>query len=116
MVLTDTQIAIDIGNIFESLASTGANEDIILVPSTGAESTFKVIRAKTLTARELKETGWANRYQLSVYAANADGFTASKGDIITMSVEGDLRILQISRGPATGYIRFDLGDQYSGGV
>ena len=116
MTLTDAQIATDIGNIFTDLASTSAKESITFVPSTGDSSTFDVIRAKALSSRELVEAGWANRYSLSVYALKSDADSADKGDIVTMAREGDLRILQVSPGPALGYIRLDLGDPYSGGV
>lgn len=117
MAFTNSQIAEDLGNIFSSLSETGANEEAILAPSSGAaNTTFNVIRARTLTDRELQEVGWANRYQVSVYATEADGSTAAKGDIVTMETEGELRILRISRGPALGYVRLDLGDPYGGGV
>ncbi len=115
MAFTDAQIATDLSNIFSSLASTGANESVTLKPQpSGTESSFNVIRAKTLSERELLNCGWATRYQLSVYAANADAAGAADGDLVEMETEGELRILNISRGPALGYVRLDLGDKYSG--
>jgi len=117
VALTDAQIAADIGNMFTDLSATGANESATLTPASGADdSTFDVIRAKALTARDLAETGWANKYSLSVYALQSTGNTAAKGDIVTMTREGELRILRVAPGPAIGYIRLDLGDPYSGGV
>lgn len=117
MAFTDADIATDIGNIFSDLSSTSANESITITKaSDSTTATFDIIRASTMTARELSMMGWADQYRLSVYALNADGIDASKGDIVAMETEGDLRVLRVSRGPTLGYIRLDLGDQYSGGI
>lgn len=112
---TDAQIATDIGNIFSDLSATGANETVTLTPADGsATSSFNVIRARTLSAKELNETGFGRQYRLSVYALNADGASVAIGDIITMETEGELRVLNPSRGPMLGYVRLDLGDQFAG--
>lgn len=114
---TDAQIATDIGNIFSDLSATGANETVTLSPADdSATSSFDVIRARTLSAKELNETGWGQKYKLSVYVLNANGSSAAVGDIITMETERALRVLNISRGPLLGYVRLDLGDQFAGGV
>jgi len=116
MGLSDDQLLEDIGNIFTDLSGSNAVETATLKPSSdAAESQFSVVRAKTLSEKELLEVGWANRYDLSVYAVRGgDSSSASDGDILNLETEGDLRILHISRGPARAYLRFDLGDKTSG--
>jgi len=116
MGTSDAQLLTDLGNIFTDLSGTNANESATLIPSSGSDnSTFDIIRAKTLSEYELLQVGWASRYQISVYAVRGeDASTASVGDILNLETEGSLRILNISQGPARAYFRFDLGDQYSG--
>ena len=116
MGLTDAQLLEDIAYIISDLGSTNAIETATLKPSSDdAESQFSVVRAKTLSERELLEVGWAQRYDLSVYAVRGgDSSSASVGDILNLETEGDLRILNISRGPALAYLRYDLGDKTSG--
>jgi len=116
MGFTDAQLLTDIGNIISDLGGSNAVETATVKPSSGEdESTFSVVRAKTLSERELLQVGWANKYQISVYAVRGDDAeSAVVGDILNLGTEGALRILNISRGPARAYLRFDLGDQYSG--
>jgi hypothetical protein len=118
MGFTDAQLLTDIGNIISDLDDSNAVETATLKPSSGAdESTFSIVRAKTLSEQELLQVGWASRYQISVYAVRgADSSSASVGDELNLGTEGDLRILNISRGPARAYFRFDLGDNVSGSL
>jgi hypothetical protein len=116
MGLTDAQLLTDIGNIITDLDDSNAVETATLTPADGSTtSTFSIVRAKTLSERELLQVGWASKYQISVYAVRGeDASSASIGDILNLGTEGELRILNVSRGPARAYFRFDLGDKYSG--
>jgi len=116
MGLTNEQLAIDIGNIISDLSGSDATETATLKPSSDdPESTFEIVRAKTLSEQELLQVGWARKYELSVYTVRGeDALNASDGDILNLVTEGDLRILNISQGPARAYLRFDLGDRLSG--
>jgi len=114
MGFTNAQIATDIGNIFSDLEDSNAVEEITHTNSDSETDTFDIIRAKTLSARDLQNVGWARSYKLSVYSINGSGTGVSLGDTFTFSTEGILRVLDISRGPVLGYIRFDMGDQFSG--
>lgn len=112
----DAQIATDIGRIFTHLSDTSASDTITHTDSSDNTDTFAVIRAKSLSERDLRDVGWARAYKLSCYSTVADGAGVALGDTFTFATEGILRVLNISRGPTQGYIRFDMGDPYSGGL
>jgi len=115
MGLTDAQLLTDVAFIVSDLDDTEAFESATLRPGESDEATISIIRAKTLSEKELQNVGWAQKYQISVYAVRGeDSSTASLGDILNLDAEGDLRILNISRGPARAYFRYDLGDTVSG--
>jgi hypothetical protein len=116
MGFSDADLLRDIAFIISDLGESNAIETATLIPSSGRDnSTFSIVRAKTLSEQELLQVGWASKYQISVYAVRGgDSSSASMGDILNLGTEGDLRILNISRGPARAYFRFDLGDQFSG--
>lgn len=114
MGLTAAQIATDLGRISTSTNEMGAREQVTHEPATGTGSDFNVTRARTLSAKELENTGWANQYQLSVYDIDNNGGSVAIGDILIMTTEGRLRVLDISRGPTLHYRRFDLGDEFGG--
>lgn len=116
MGFSDAQILDDIGYIFSDLEDCNAFESATLKPSDdSAESTIDIIRAKTLSGKELLHAGWAQKYELSIYAIRGDdSASAVIGDIISLDFEGDLRILHIHQGPARAYFRFDLGNTVSG--
>jgi len=104
----------DLSFIFTDLASVGCVYTATITPADGSDTyTIDTVRTSTLSAQQLRDSGWADAYRLSIYIIPSDK-TIQIGDIVTMSAEGDLRVLGVSTSPAIHYTRLDLGNKYSG--
>jgi len=115
MGLTDAMIATDLAAVFSDMSDSAVVEADVTITAKGldgeARGTVDIFRGKKLTQEELKDSGWAQDYSFSVYIIQSEDPGILKGDKIELS-EGTFRILNLELGPATAYLRLDLGAEY----
>ena len=111
----------DIDFIQSDLSLSGAVESITVTNPDGTsdrKTGLTVIRGKTLSAEELRDTGFAKQYSESVYVQKSDAPTGTNAiDLDDIFVLSDIngRVLNIGQGPTGNLLRFDLGDEFQDG-
>lgn len=116
--LTAALINRDIDFIQSDLSLSGAVESITVTNPDGTKNRktdLTVIRGKTLSAEELRDTGFAKQYSESVYVQKSDAPTGANAiDLDDIFVLSDIkgRVLNIGQGPTGNLLRFDLGDEF----
>lgn len=113
MPVDQVQIAADIAHIYTDLGSTDAEETASFYEPNGTtlRGTGSVIRGIHLSATQLRDSGFADIYEESIYVQAADDPGVTREDVVTLA-NGNFRVLKVAPGPMSLIVRCDLGDRY----
>lgn len=119
--LTAARINADIDAIQADLSLSGATESVTVKSADQTANRIiglTIIRGKSLSAEELRDTGFAKNYSESIYVQKADAPTGAYAIILEdVFILSDLtaRVLDIGKGPTQNLLRYDLGDEFQDG-
>jgi hypothetical protein len=113
MAVNQAQIAADIAHIYTDLGSTDAEETASFYQPDGTtlRGTGSVIRGIHLSATQLRDSGFADVYEESIYVQTADNPGIAREDVITLA-NGNFRVMKVAPGPMSLIVRCDLGDRW----